>query len=316
MLQTASGNTLLYSKPMSQTAKPPKNSKKVNYIRWSSILSAPIAIAAIVVGVTVPEARCFLRLKSEVCAVQRQEIQLITQTETGEPLPSVKIQYISQGAPEVQYTDNNGFARVNIPSQGDVNIILTKEGYPTQNFTIDLQNEQSRTRTIRFTASGTPEVTALNPGTMAESASQPQTEIATSPADLPIGTANPGDAKKNFETLIRTKKCPNCYLVGVDLGSVNLPDADLRGTNLRGARVTGGSHLNGANLTGADLRGFSGYNVDFQGANFQEANLDGANLSGANLRGADLSNVDLSNVKLDRADLSGAILPEGFEPPQ
>jgi len=304
---------------MSQANKTQRNSKKFSFTKWGALLATPIALATLVAGFTVPEVRCLAGLKSEVCTVEKQEIQLITQTEKGDTLPGVKLQYISQGAPEVQYTDNNGFARVNIPSQGDVNVILTKAGYPTQDFTIDPQNDQSKTRIIRFAASGTPAITALSPGALPSSIpSQDPSTSKSSPVNQPAGISGTGDAKKNLETLIRTKKCSKCNLVGVDLVTASLENADLRGANLRGARSSCAS-LNGADLSGADLRGFS-YScyprLDLQGANLRGANLEGANLASANLRGADLSDVDLSKVKLDGADLSGAILPKGVELPK
>jgi Pentapeptide repeats (8 copies) len=306
----------LLGQPMSQTNKTQGNPKKFSFIKWGSILATPIALAAIVTSLTVPEVRCLAGLKSEICTAERQEIQLITQTERGDTLPGVKLQYISQGAPEVQYTDNNGFARVSIPSKGDVQIILTKEGYPTQDFTIDLQNDQSKTRTVRFAPSGTPAVTALSSGTPPSPVpSQALPESNSSPINLPTGASSTGDAVKNLETLVRTKKCSNCNLVGADLGSAHLENADLRGANLRGAR--GCPRWNAADLSGADLRGFSACTqIDIQGANLRGANLEGASLVYANLRGADLSDVDLSNVNLDKADFSGAILPKGFEPPK
>jgi Pentapeptide repeats (8 copies) len=300
---------------MSQPSKTQGNPKKFNFTKWGFILTTPVALATIVASFTVPEVRCFLGLKSDVCTVEKQEVQLITQTEKGDTLPGVKLQYISQGAPEVQYTDNNGFARVNVPSRGDVQIILTKEGYPTQNFTIDLQNDQSKTRTIRFTPSGTPAVMALSSGTPASSVPSQAPPESNSSMNPPQSKASTGDAQKNLETLIRTRRCSNCNLVGANLRNANLENADLRGANLRGARGHN-TQLSGADLSGADLRGFNDAYLSAQGANLRGANLEGADLSAANLRGADLSNVDLSNVRLDRADLSGAILPKGFELPK
>ncbi|NJR62410.1 MAG: hypothetical protein HC769_28560 [Cyanobacteria bacterium CRU_2_1] len=88
----------------------------------------------------------------------RQEIDLITQSETGESLAGVKIQFIAQGAPEVQFTDSNGYAKVQIPSKGDVRVNLSKSGYPVQDFIINLENTQSTVRVIRFSQSGQPNV--------------------------------------------------------------------------------------------------------------------------------------------------------------
>jgi uncharacterized protein YjbI with pentapeptide repeats len=313
---------------MSQTFKPQENPKKPNYTKWGIIVSLLTAIAGTGASFTVPEVRCFIGLKSDACTAQRQEVQFITQAETGETLPGVEIKYISQGAPEVQYTDNNGFARVKVPSKGDVKLILSKKGYPTQEFTVDLQNDQSTTRTVRLKQSGQPEITPLSPGNLPTTTATPtlpnsstpittpnQPDSTSTSANQPIGSSDPDNTTKNFETLKKTKRCPKCYLVGINLGGIDLSDADLRGANLRGVSAVN-VPMNGANLSGADLRGFNGYGVNLQGANLQGANLEGANLKGANLRGADLSNVDLSKTDLSGADLSGALLPKGFQPPQ
>ncbi|WP_146141245.1 pentapeptide repeat-containing protein [Stenomitos frigidus] len=313
---------------MSQPVKPQENpKKKPDYTKKGLVISTLIAIAGIGSSFTVPEVRCFVGLKSDSCTVQQQEIQFITQAETGETLPGVEIKYISQGAPEVQYTDNNGFARVKVPSKGDVKLILSKKGYPTQEFTVDLQNDQSITRTVRLKQSGQPEITPLSPGNLPTTTATPtlpnsstpittlnQPDSTSTSSNQPIGSSDPDNTTKNFETLKKTKRCPKCYLVGIDMRGIILSDVDLRGANLRG--VSANSAMNGANLSGADLRGFNGSYVNLQGANLQGANLEGANLKSANLRGADLSNVDLSKTDLTNADLSGAILPKGFQPPQ
>ncbi|WP_341527905.1 pentapeptide repeat-containing protein [Nostoc sp. UHCC 0302] len=294
-----------------------QNKKKFNFTKWGFVLGTPIAIAgAIATVVTVPEFRCSVGLKAETCVVPKAVVQLITLKETGEPLDGVRIQFISQGAPEIQWTNNAGYAKVQIPSKGDVDLILSKENYPTQNFTINLENEQTTTRQIRFKASGVPEVKpiASSPATSSV-AKQPE---RTSAPLVSTNTTNssPDDASKNLETLTKTKKCSKCYLVGVDLGSANLERGDLTGANLRGAR--GCPRLNGANLSGADLRGFSTScgGFDLQGANLRGANLKGANLKSANLRGADLTGTNLSDANIDYADLAGAILPDDAKSPK
>ncbi|MBD2501171.1 pentapeptide repeat-containing protein [Anabaena azotica] len=283
------------------------------------MIGTPIAIAGtIATVVTVPEFRCSVGLKSEACVVPKAIVELITQKETGEALDGVKIQFISQGAPEVQYTDNNGYAKVILPSKGDVYVNLSKQNYPPQNFTINLENEQTRTRIIKFQQSGKPDVQPISstPSSAATlSVSKPPQATSTPLVSANNINGSPEEANKNLETLVKTKKCSNCYLVGVDLGFANLERADLTGANLRGAR--GCPRLNGANLSGADLRGFSicGANqLDLQGANLRNVNLKGANLYAANLRGADLSGTNLSDVNLDKADLAGAILPDDAKP--
>jgi hypothetical protein len=135
-----------------------ENKRKINYAKWGFLLSTPIAlISAVAAIVVVPEIRCTIGWKAD-CAVQKQPIEIITLDETGTVLSGVRVQVISKGIPEVQTTDNNGYAQVQIPTKGTIIVNLSKEGYPTRNFTIDLENEQGTTRTITLSKSGTIQV--------------------------------------------------------------------------------------------------------------------------------------------------------------
>ena len=107
-------------------------------------------ISAMAIGVSIPEIRCKIIWDSKVCGVTQKEVELITQIHTGEALAGVKIQVIAQGPPEVQYTDSSGYAKVRIPSKGDVRVNLSKSGYPSQDVTINLEI----VRIIRFDPSG------------------------------------------------------------------------------------------------------------------------------------------------------------------
>jgi Carboxypeptidase regulatory-like domain len=141
-----------------------ENKRKINYTKWAFVLGTPIAlVSAIAAVVSVPEIRCNLGWQAD-CVVQKQLVEIITQDETGTVLSGVRVQVISQGAPEVQTTDNNGYVQVKIPRKGKIVVNLSKEGYPTQNITIDLENEQSTTRRVTLGKSGTIQVQQnLNP---------------------------------------------------------------------------------------------------------------------------------------------------------
>ena len=80
------------------------------------------------------------------------EIQILVQSDKREPIADVEIQVISEGAPVNLYTDSNGYSRVNIPSRGDVDVILRKEGYETRSETINLAIDPDRNRIFRLTA--------------------------------------------------------------------------------------------------------------------------------------------------------------------
>jgi hypothetical protein len=149
--------------------------KKINYTKWGFILGTPVAlIGALATVAAVPEIRCNVGLFSDFCIVPKQEVDLITQTEKGESLPNVKIQFIAKGPPEVQYTDANGYAKVKIPSKGDVRVSLSATNYPVQDLTINLATDQSVVRVIRFNQSGQPDIQAVS--------SVPSPSVAPSPS--------------------------------------------------------------------------------------------------------------------------------------
>ena len=129
--------------------------KKFNYVKWSFILAAVGTICAVL---TVPEIGKITGLSTDNSASSQKEVHINIYTEAGEALAGVKVQFISKGAPEIQYTDSNGYAKVKITSAGDVRINLSKSGYPVQDFNINLANEQDTNRTIRLSKTGQPEV--------------------------------------------------------------------------------------------------------------------------------------------------------------
>ncbi len=92
--------------------------------------------------------------------------------------------------------------------------------------------------------------------------------------------------------LIATRKCPNCFLQGVDFSGVNLASTDLNHANLSGAKFYGAT-LNNANLDGANL----------SGAFLTKAPAGGV---AASLEGAFLRNVNLSQAQLSGADFTNA----------
>jgi hypothetical protein len=127
-------------------------------IKWEFVVATSIAIIGIIVSISIPEVRCFVGFKAEACATQLKTVELLFQTEKGESLGGVRVQVNSSGASEIQWSDDNGYVKARIPSEGDVRINLSKEGYPTQNFTINLENEQSTNRIIRLKKDGKPDV--------------------------------------------------------------------------------------------------------------------------------------------------------------
>jgi hypothetical protein len=135
------------------------SARSFNYVKWSFIVALAGSIAAVI---AIPGLREFVCGLSNICPVQQKEVELITKSEGGEPLADVQVQFIGIGAPETKSTDSNGYVKANISNKGDVNVGLNKSGYPAQNFTINLANDQNTVRVIRLTKLGQPSVTSFS----------------------------------------------------------------------------------------------------------------------------------------------------------
>ncbi|MDJ0579893.1 hypothetical protein [Crocosphaera sp.] len=166
---------------MSRTHQAPQTPspmpKKPNWFLILTIIGTVLTAGSVLVGlIGIPEFRCFLLnlscppqsitqkptesiTQKPTESITQEKVELYTRTESGELLGGVEVTVMgSSGPPEMTYTDDNGYGTVKIPSKGNVRVVLTKSGYPTQNVTINLENEQDLARTIRMSQSGQPEV--------------------------------------------------------------------------------------------------------------------------------------------------------------
>lgn len=88
--------------------------------------------------------------KTENDQIEMVEVQILIQTEDGQPIGNVEIQVISQGAPTTIYTNSSGYARLEIPSRDDVDIVLRKQGYEVRTETINLSTDPRRNKSFRL----------------------------------------------------------------------------------------------------------------------------------------------------------------------
>ncbi len=143
-------------------------------------------------------------------------------------------------------------------------------------------------------------VVAASPG-----AAEAQKETATQELDAVVATdaeitpVTP-EREELLAALLKTKKCFDCALPGVDLRGKNLRNADLERSNLAGA------DLREANLRSANLK-----NVSLRGADLRKADFGGADLYKADFTGADLSDASLQNALIDEAIFTDVI---GYRP--
>lgn len=142
------------------SSTPPSRPKR-NWILTLPVVGVVLTgIGVVATLINVPEVRCSLLGWS--CPAAFRQVELITQAETGEPLGGVEVIARGlKGAPVKAYTDDNGYVKINIESRGDVNVTLSKSGYPVQNSTINLENQQDTGIVFRFNQSGQPNVNVV-----------------------------------------------------------------------------------------------------------------------------------------------------------
>lgn len=66
--------------------------------------------------------------------------------ETKQAISDIKVYFSSKGSPTTKMTDDNGYTFIEIPERGDIQVTLSKSGYKTKNFTINLESDKNRTR--------------------------------------------------------------------------------------------------------------------------------------------------------------------------
>lgn len=117
--------------------------------KWTVYMGVLIPIVALIVGVTTPEVRCFLRLQTTQCSkdAEKTNVELIVKTDSQEPLSDVNVEFKSEGPPGTALTDSNGYTTIKIPSTTDVQVTLSKEGFTTKSYVIDLRKDSVVTRT-------------------------------------------------------------------------------------------------------------------------------------------------------------------------
>ena len=179
---------------MVKTPTKAEEKKKFNYTKWGFLTALLATGAALVV---VPEIRCGIGWKSDVCPVHDKDVAFVVQSEDGRSLPDVKVLVFAQGPPEIHNTDSNGYATIKITNKGTVRISLEKQQYPVQNFTINLENDQNTVRIIRLNKeTGAPNVQSV---AKISDVPTPQSSPSLAPSLTPSVLAFTGDKGTLFK---------------------------------------------------------------------------------------------------------------------
>lgn len=153
-----------------------------------SIVGIVIATATGIATVIYPEFRCFLRLQCPLVLPPNFNFQLLIVTEESKPIEGVEVFFImpDDKPPEIKRTNSDGYVQIKLPSKGDIEVKLSKEGYETLTRTVNLDIEiEPRTRTYRLKKSS----------------------IVTLPSIDPTDPKNPTDSPSTGTTTPTEKKC-------------------------------------------------------------------------------------------------------------
>jgi hypothetical protein len=142
----------------------PQNNPQNNSRKFQVTAAAIITTITGILGFyfTYPKPFCQLGITFlNSCPASTQEIQFVVRDNGEKPLVGVSIIFIGKNAPEKVLTDDNGYVKLKIASDGDIKVNLSKEGYVTQNFTLNL-DDLNRVKIIDFQESGKPKVIATS----------------------------------------------------------------------------------------------------------------------------------------------------------
>jgi hypothetical protein len=70
----------------------------------------------------------------------------VTDIQTKQPISDIKVDFLYQGwvTTKMTMTDDNGYTSIEIPERGDIEVTLSKSGYKTKTFTINLETDKNR----------------------------------------------------------------------------------------------------------------------------------------------------------------------------
>lgn len=74
-------------------------------------------------------------------------VPIIVFDSESKPIKGVKVQFISEGAPEPKRTNTDGFVEVSVPKRDDIQVVLSHENFDTIDRTLDLRKDPDQTRT-------------------------------------------------------------------------------------------------------------------------------------------------------------------------
>ncbi|MBD2625038.1 carbohydrate-binding protein [Trichormus variabilis] len=79
-----------------------------------------------------------------------KQVSLTVKNPQKEPLDHVKVEFNFTGAPPSKFTDSNGYVQINIPERNDIKIYLSKKGYKTRDYILNLLADPDSNKEIEL----------------------------------------------------------------------------------------------------------------------------------------------------------------------
>lgn len=126
---------------------PPK--KEVTHKKGCLFLAINVVIMGVVVSITVfsitisnDPSTWLPHLKENFTRTIKVDLT-VTDIETKQPISYIEVSFLSKGSRTRKRTDYNGYTSIEIPERGDIQVTLSKFGYKTKTFTINLETDKN-----------------------------------------------------------------------------------------------------------------------------------------------------------------------------
>jgi hypothetical protein len=114
-----------------------------------SVVIMGVAVSITVFNITISHDDFPLEMPPHIKQASTRPIKIyliVTDIETKQAISDINVYFLSQGLRITKMTDENGSTSIEIPERGDIQVMLSKSGYKTKKFTINLETDKNRIR--------------------------------------------------------------------------------------------------------------------------------------------------------------------------
>jgi hypothetical protein len=129
--------------------------------RWVLLGVAGGIAGLLLLTLAIPKVQCELGLSVNACVADGKDMELYLQTESGQPLAGVNVEWNASARKLNQLTNEDGLIKIRIPATGDTKLTFTATGYPEQVVAVNFARDPKPIRVIRLVPTGIPQVRSM-----------------------------------------------------------------------------------------------------------------------------------------------------------